>query len=66
MSDPRPLTTEEQRERVRELAAYGPLGRRLVDYELDVLGWTERYDGDPGATDLTDAGHGVIRTQHRV
>lgn len=49
---PRRFETQEQVERARELAAYGPLGRRPIDDELDALGWTERYDGDPSSSDL--------------
>jgi hypothetical protein len=43
---------EHQEERARNLAAYGPLGRTQIDDELDALGWTERYDGNPYSTIL--------------
>lgn len=49
---PRRCSTDEQVERLLNLAAYGPLVRTKVDDELDALGWTERYDNDRTATDL--------------
>jgi hypothetical protein len=54
MTKPRRFHNERQEARARHLAAYGPLGRVDIDDELDALGWTERYDGDPYSTDLTD------------
>lgn len=51
---PQRFQNEEQVERARNLAAYGPLGRTQIDDELDALGWTERYDGYPYSTDLRD------------
>jgi len=39
----RPLT-EEQRNRMIEMLASGPLTERPVDAELIRLGWLERYD----------------------
>lgn len=43
-----------QLERIRDLAAFGPLTRNGIDDELDALRWTERYDGDETSTILKD------------
>ena len=50
---PHRFHTDEQVERARDLAAYGPLSRADIDAQLDALGWTQRYDGDPLSSDLT-------------
>ena len=57
---PRPFQNEHQEERARKLASMAPLGRTEIDDELDALGWTQRYDGNVYATELTPTAHDAM------
>ena len=59
-AEPKRFETEAQLERARKLASMAPLGRTPIDDELDALGWTRRYDGEPYSTELTPAAQAAM------
>ena len=54
-----PLVSTEEKERVSNLAAYGPLSVKEIDIQLAKKGWIEIYDTEPGneSVDLSKSGY---------